>query len=273
MENDILADVPGEGQSFDEILAETREQQEGDAPAESPTGTDQMEHSPSPDGEPEPKTQDNNQDESKLPFHKHPRWQQMHDRAERAEAEVNKLRQEMQEKLSSINPSAQTPAQLPDRFVKLYGDNPEAWKLYREEQEEMVNRAVERLRQEEQQKRDQEQEAMKQANEHVSSSLQDMHDEGLDFQDNELMKFMLDFKEKYGALPTDDKDNIDFRRGLQLMQEFNQAKTQVQQEKATARKRVADFTTSSKSRSAGSEKTAFTSQDMKNIDWDDLIGR
>lgn len=264
--DNFLASVPSEDAPF--VLTENEEQPETETSEEvaSPEAN-QNEDTPS-------TTADEKSDEENVPFHKHPRWKEMYDSKKRLESEVETLREELDQRFEEVRRSVpQAPEQIPDRFVKLYGDDPEAYRLYQEQRREDLETLKAELREEARQANAQEEIALREGTRHVEDSLEALEAEGKSFDRNELMKFMLDFKDKYGALPTDDDDNIDFHRGYELMSAMKGSNAQASA-KAKARKDLAAFSGSSGSGKADdSGRDYLTSNDMKNLDWDTLSGR
>ena len=267
---ELLASVPHEGDNNpkEEVKTEVQNeaQTEKETPSEPPAEKKQ-------EGQEPPQGGVNTPDEDKLPFHKHPRW-----KAKLAEIEDLKAqladrpnREEIDQKVRrSIEPNSQT-TQIPERFVKLYGDNPEAYKLWQEEMAEQRRAAREEWKHEQEQDTQAQQEAVKQGESFVKNALDELEDSGLKFDRNELMKFMLEVKEKYGVLPEDEEGNIDFHKGYELMQEMKKEKVEEQKKKSTARKELAGFTTNSNSRPESRTDDFVESKDIRHKGWDDLI--
>lgn len=266
--DNFMAMVPSEDAPI--MPTPSEEPEETETPSESPAENEPTEEAPSPDGAPV----DNSQEETNVPFHKHPRWVEREkswkERFSSQESQIAQLRSELESKLSTIQ-NTTTPGELPDDFVKLYGSDPEAFKLWRKSQEELASRIKAEIRQEEEQRQVQERQRLTEGERFVEDSLQSLEDDGKVFDRNELMKFMVDFKEKYGALPSDENDNLDFRRGYELMMDMKAATGEVAKAKSTARKNLASFSSSSTGGEAQS-KDYLTSQDLKNMDWDSLVG-
>ena len=260
----FLVNVPAEGSQ--DPLGEG-EQQEKETLSDSPTEKKQDETASSPDDD---KKQE---DDSKVPYHKNPRWlereRNWNAKLQSYEDKISSL----EEKINSASAPKSTEEKLPERFVRLYGDNPEAWRLYREEQEDLLKRAKEEFRQEQAKEITQAEELKKSGETYVENSLAELHEEGLEFDDNAFMKFMVDLKEKFGMLPEDEDGNIDFRKGFQAWKEMELDKADKKKEKAQARRAIADFTTKSDHPAESETKDYYTSKDLRNQDWDQLIGR
>jgi hypothetical protein len=181
--------------------------------------------------------------------------------------ELAQLRASVEERVKSVESKIPVPqGALPERFVKLYGDNPEAYRLYKEEQEELLSQAEARWEARQEAARQEEATQVERGREYVDEAMGILHEEGKDFNDNELMKFMLDFKAKYGVMPKDENDNIDFHRGYDLFLEFNKDKVDSEKQKSASRKKIAGFTTSQKKSTEAGEKDYVTNLDLKDFD-------
>jgi len=140
MDNNILTEAELEGQGLD-ALEDTFVEQESafdDEPAkesetekensvESSTKTNEDEKEPSQKGEPE---KDNTTAEENIPFHKHPRWQEMLNKNKELEEQLNEFKQGVSAQLEEIK--TKPTEQIPESFRKLYGDDPVIWKTWQE---------------------------------------------------------------------------------------------------------------------------------------------
>lgn len=274
----FLAQIPSEDQQSVEEPEEKKGSEEKETTPDSPPEKNQTEESPSPEGEKEPKPPSNTQDESKLPFHKQSRWIERENQWKNKLSEYEKRLAAYEQSLNEVKerPSNNAnPTQLPERFVRLYGDNPEAYQLYQQEMRDWAKQVKEDLKLEQQRQEEQKQTVLKESNEYIESSLSSLEEfvtsQGQSFDRNEFMKFMVDLKEKYGVLPSDEEDNIDFSKGFSLFQDMKQEKAAEQKAKSSARKELADFTSSStKTKSDSKSRDYLTSQDLRKMDWDDL---
>ena len=88
-QEDFLASVVKEGE--EEALKEL-DKEEKETPPAPPTETKpEEEKSPSPQGEKKEPEAPNTEDDSKLPFHKHPRWKAMYEDNETLKQQVEEL--------------------------------------------------------------------------------------------------------------------------------------------------------------------------------------
>jgi hypothetical protein len=196
-----------------------------------------------------------------IPFHKHPRFQEVI--AQKNELfEKNKLLEERLSRLEQTKIQEEIPLR-PDWFTKLYGEDDDAWGLYyqnevqrEKEREERVYSRIKKETEEEQSKMSL---AEKEANDYIENSIQDLVDEGNKFDRNELVSIMKEFT------PTDENNNLDFRKGLKILQQIKKPNT----EKITARKEVASSTVS-QTKTIGGEKPFGTSINLRNKSFSSL---
>lgn len=264
---DFLADIPSEG---GEVNLSTDAPEKKDEASDSPTDKKPVE------ADKPPQDGDNSPDDKNVPFHKHPRWKAMFEKASKVEGLEQQL-SEMRgtiEKLQGGQISATSNERPPEWFVKLYGDNKDAYKIMKEEmfgsfKKELKQEFFDELKKQ----RSDEENATKEGEKYVKSELQAMRDDGLEFEENELMKFIVDMKDKYGIYPLDDKNRIDFRKAYELMKEFSPAKKDDKKATQNARKSIANFTTKNSSASPNTkgEKDYATAKDLRHTDWRSLI--
>ena len=266
----ILAGVPSDAQgnvTLSDGATEEQQEKPAEAPAESPTETTEADKEAPPSDGAEP---ENNQNDTKpTPYHLDPRWQKIRSENEELRTTVQKMREDLEAKLASV-PAAPRP---PDEdFVKLFGEDPEAMRRWQNLQKKTADSIKEELRAEMRHEAEAEQKILQESHRYVDESLEALEAEGKKFDRNELMKFMIDFKEKYGALPSDDADNIDFHKGYELMMEMKAREVAVQKEKLDERKKLADFTTSPKTKGDSEKpKDYYTSADLHNKDFSTLV--
>jgi hypothetical protein len=261
--NNILADIPSEGGKVDFTTdAPEKKDEESDSPTD--TKTEETDK-PSQGG-------DNSPDDANLPFHKHPRWKQMYEKASKVEGLESQL-SEMKstlEKLQSGKIDANSQEAVPEWFVELYGENPKAYKIMKEK---MLGGLKNEIFAELDKRREAESSATAESEKYVKSALSAMKDDGIEFEENELMKFIVNLKDKYGMYPVDDQNRIDFRKAYQMMTELTPAKSDGKKTSQSARKSIAGFTTkgSSGKPDASGGKEYMTSKDLRHTDWRSLI--
>jgi hypothetical protein len=94
-----------------------------------------------------------------------------------------------------------------------------------------------------------------------------MKEEGLQFETNELMKFIVDFQTKYGAGSLlDANDNYDLRKALDLM---HQLQPKVEDKNIEIKKKVAGNLIKTKVNAKESTIPTVTRRSLRNGSWRD----
>lgn len=81
---------------------------------------------------------------------------------------------------------------------------------------------------------------------------------------NELSKIMLDYS------PTDEQGNLDYRKGMKILEQLSKVKEQEEANKTQTKKNIADATVS-KETSVKKNKDYYTSHDFRGKDWRQMI--
>lgn len=270
MLDNFLANSQQEGQTLDEILSGNSGEQETETPADSPAEDNQTEQSPSSRGEEEsegtskekPKDSTNTENANNLPFNKDPRFKEILEERNKYREELAKMRAEMDERFAKIAPpTQQEKKEIPEPFVKLFGENEEVWNQWKalsEIQREQIKqeviaeqeRAV-REKQEEQQRWDKwRDESIAKIEEKFGVSLPDGSSDR-----NELLSIATKF------LPTDEDGNISFEKSYELMQALRK---DASEQKAKARKSIA-AATAPEAKAEPEPNDFFTPKDFKRI--------
>lgn len=208
MAEDIFADVPSEGATLDIDKAFERLEAKGDKTSSESQSENKETDKPSQKGD--------NTSAQPTPFHKHPRWIQ-------TQRELKELREETARlKTQGTN----QPSEAPAWWKKQYGDTPEAKARYESviqkdgELDWIKGQVLESIKSEQQAEQGQ----VKAGEEYVNTQLAELSDEGLKFEKNALLKFMVDFQTEYGAgALLDAEGNYDFRKSLALMEKMKPA--------------------------------------------------
>lgn len=173
-------------------------------------------------------------DEKEVPFHKHPRFQ-----------EIIHSNSDLKEKLELANKAIEelkTVKKVEDEpiagwFKELYGENEDAWKIYntqsKRDREETKREILAEL---ENKSKSQEQESVK-WNNWVDNEVIKLAEDGHKFDRNKLMKIMVDYK------PTDETGNLDFNKGIDLYEKLYKEEP-IDKDKSNIKKKIADTTTS-----------------------------
>lgn len=213
--NKDFAEVPSEGNKLDIDKAFERLDAKGDESSESQSESESEEtESEGADTSKSEKTDDEKETEEKLPFHKHPRWIK----------QKNDMK-ELREKLSKFESDgkdvrAGKEVELPQWWKDKFGDTPESKEGYIQTTQaggelDWIKKEI--LADIEKNSQAEKNEAS-QAEEYVDTQMEEMTDEGLKFDKNKLLKFMVDFQAEFGAgALLDDEGNYDFRKSLKLM--------------------------------------------------------
>lgn len=173
---------------------------------------------------------------------------------------------EMETRLQGVQqPQANEPkqVQIPSWFVKLYGENPEAYEAYQEHVVEERKAIRDGLEREERERAEKYQAETTRWNDWAQKSIETLdekHGAGLS-KDEERRKDFLGFVLKYK--PTDDAGNIDMEKGWELYQ----IKNAPDPAKAQARKASADRVQSDVKSAEKPRKDYLTSADIRKMDW------
>ena len=208
MTDDLFAEVKSEGQSLDIDKAFERLETKEDKPA--------------PESQTEKKETDkasqegaNTSAEKPEPFHKHPRWIKTQSDLREAREKLEKLEKER---------SQNQPITLPDWWKAQHGETDESKQRYEAVLKGELPWLKDEILKEIEQKTQADQNQIKQGEEYVDTQIQEMTDEGLKFERNALLKFMVDFQEEFGAgALLNAQGDYDFRKSLTLMEKMQPA--------------------------------------------------
>lgn len=189
----------------------------------------------------------------------HRRWA---DREAKLRAELDeKLELQRQEFESKIAPREEN-TDIPEWFVELYGENETAWGKYKQHEEQRREEIKnEIISDPELQRIKAEQEELR-LNRWIDDEVVKLQSEGKQFDRNELIKVLLDYR------PTDENNNFDFQKGYQILEALK-AKDGVDPEKSQARKRIGDISTRT-SNSVEKRKDYVSSTEIRKKSWSDL---
>lgn len=237
MPTNIFDEVQSEGNSLDIDKSFERletKNKEDKTSSESSTGKKEVVKDPSQKGEQKeavkPTTDNTSTEDKPLAFHQHPRWiknQQMIKDYEKRVADYDK-------RIAELEKGNKEDTKLPDWWKTRYGETPESKKSY---ENYATATAAERERIKEEVIKDidnrstTETKRQQEADEYVNTQLAEMKDEGIVFERNELLKFMVDFQKEYGSGSLLDTDgNYDFRKSLGLMQKMQPKQPDISKE-------------------------------------------
>ena len=201
MENE-LTDIPSDGTKLEDIIVE----EEKETPAESPT-----EKKPKEKEEKEKAPAKENKKTEEAPFHEHPRFKELVEEKNQYKKDLDKMREEFESKISEVKDSQPKTTKAPAWFTELYGDNEEAWTKYQEHDKLRRDELKKEIREEFKKEQIKKDESVGKWDKWISNEIANLREGGLKFKKNDLMKVMNDYK------PTDDKGNLDFKKGYKIM--------------------------------------------------------
>jgi hypothetical protein len=204
---DLFANVPSDGakleidQAFERLGAK-----------EDPTASESQ---PEKKETEKPAQEGDNTPEEKLPFHKHPRWIKHQQELIETREKLAKLESERAKTGEVV---------LPDWWKTQYGDTDESKQRYAAvvQKDGELDWIKQQVKEELRAEKEAESAHVKEGEEYVDTQVQEMTDEGLKFDRNELLKFMVDFQKEFGSgALIDTAGNYDFRKSLTLMNKMN----------------------------------------------------
>lgn len=195
--------------------------------------------------------------EENIPFHKDPRWI-------KREEELSSLRErdeinarEIAELKAFKEESTKQAESTPEWFKELYGDNPSAYQKYLEHENRRTDEIKKGILEDQERKVQSEKEEVQKWEKWREDSYLALEAEGLKFDRNKLGKILLDYA------PTDEKGNIDFKKGYRIYEALEAKEPAVN---STARKQIADTTTVSPKGEA-QKKNYMTADDLRGKSW------
>lgn len=244
----IFGEVPTEGQSIEEVLDAVDKEQEVEKPAESPAEKEVLELP----------------DESVLK--KNSAWEEMRVARETAETKAR----ELETRLSALE-KEDSPEK--SEFVSsLVGDNEDVEAKWAKEKislkEEVKREMVQDQLDAEQKAKEQKEHWANWTNDRLSEVEKEFN---VDFKTdeskkNELSKIMLDYS------PTDEQGNLDYRKGMKILNELDRVKVTEKNASIQVKKDIADATVS-KETSVKKNKDYYTSQDLRGKDWRTIVNQ
>lgn len=287
MSKDIFDEVEQEGQQVEEMsdeqLEETVDETDTEETEDSPdssTEKNQKEKDPSHQGEDdseketkekseEKKEESSTDDETNVPFHKHPRWIQREERLNSLE-ETNKTLRETNEQLLdkfSERTEQKQDETIPQFFQNMFGDDPAAWSEFRKyttvDQKSIVEQAKTEIRKEMEEVQTKQTEQTKKYDDWVEGQIQDLKDSGEKFDEKALKETALEY------LPTDAQGNISFTKALKILRNDEAQTRSTNDEKKEEKKKIASKT-SSKSSGDSEKEELNTTQSLRTKSWNSL---
>lgn len=265
--SEIFAESEREGQpvalDIDKAIENLSDDKVEKTSSESQSEKKQVDKEPSQKGE----SEKSNTSEEKVPFHKHPRWIKQQSDYKKAQDRIAEL-----ESKGSANSNVEVKAEeLPDWWKKAYGDkheSVESYKNYLNATQAERKQLTEQIKQDILKGFESEKNEEQSGEEYVNTQLDEMADEGLKFNRNELLKFMVDFQDEYGpGSLLDPQGNYDFRKSLELKNKMQPAKVD---ETLNERKKLAGETMRSKVKTGDSSTIPKVSiRNLRRGNWRD----
>jgi len=245
MEKDFLTDVNTEGEPIDNFFTEESteetdstelDNQEKETTEESSTETKPEGEKPSQEGEPE---KDNTLEEH-TPFHKHPRWKELNEKNQSLIEENQSIKErldEFEKNFTELKRSEQS-EQIPQEFVALFGENEEAWKIWKQmrvkEQETLKSELLKDLKREqdaELAKQKAKEELVNKTQKYLNDQLDEIEAEHGKTDRNAILKVIAD----YGIVDVN-TGQYNVKKAYELYKEINK--------KTDKRKEIADMSVS-----------------------------
>ncbi len=268
MDNELIADAENEGDAveqdnaFDQALANVDKQGEGEnTSSESQTGNKQADK-PSQEGDNTPAEQ--------IPFHKHPRWIAMNQKNKELSEKLTEFEQKIKDVEPLLAQRQATSEPLPEWWKNAYGDTQEskdAYRTYQDNTRAERDRIKSEIFEEIQKLQESEVAEEKNATAYINGEIAEMKADGDEFETNELMRFIVEFQNEYGAGSLlDDQGNYDLRKALRLMNQFQPPEEDNSNE---TRKRLASNTINSKGSSQQEEVPKVSRRSLRGS-WRDI---
>ena len=208
--------------------------------------------------------------EENVPFHKHPRWIE---RERKQKEQIESLKSDFQKELEGIKkliPAQAQPAlPMPQWFVNIYGDNPEAWKEHSSYDAERRNEIKDELRKEFQAESTKSTQDIKEIEKSLDSSFAELKDSGRDVDENAFTKLILDFEAKGAKLPSKADNSFDFEAIYDLFDSMNILPKKQVSQTTSAKKELAAATI--KRTPDASKREYSTPKDFKGKSFQSLL--
>lgn len=274
---DILDGIPKEGSMLGE---------ENVTPPESSPESNETETPPSAQGETQ--TENNTEPDENVPFHKHPRWiarqreiESMREENENLRKSVDDLKP-LKEEVEQLKGSRNSPTEfqnhsIPQWFVTLYGDNPEAWNLYQQNEVQRIAQEEQRITQkvlsqldQQQKKQQEEQEKYKKMFDQQFDNIGKEHSVDLSYQEgkNSLRNEFTDFVTKNPIY--DQNGLLNLKVGWQYFKATRQPVETADKTKLNARKQIAAQTVAD-TKGEATKKDYVTPNDIRRSGWKNYL--
>ena len=200
------------------------------------------------------------------------RWMQMRKANRELKEQTAKALAEIESIKASKQEQPKTEA-LPQWWINSYGNDEKSQQAYRTyqdntkaEKDRIKAEVLEEIRNEQQS----EVKGSEEAQTYIDTELSDMKEDGLQFETNELMKFIVDFQKDYGAGSLlDGQGNYDLRKALTLMQRFNPPQ---EDNRTEIKKKVAGNLLKTKVNATESKIPVVSTRSLRRGGWREALG-
>ena len=222
MLKDVFAGIESEGELVNDITDLSKEEKLTPTDSKPEIKTEEeVEERKAPQGETEEQKKEREDKEAlekqktedELPFHKHPRFKALVDEKNSYKSkleELEKFKEDTENKLKSIE--TKPDSDIPGWFVEIFGENPEAWTKYQDQNKSERESLKAELLAELKQSSTKEEESIVEGRKYIDDQIELLKEKGITFDRNALMKAMND-------APIFDKDgNLDFITKAELLE-------------------------------------------------------
>jgi len=254
-EENIFADAEREGQTLEEFLDQHEDSAKEEVPQESQAEKTEEKKVEKPKEEPEPDLKKNQT------------WKEMREENERKEKALEELNARLAEleKQTKVEKLEQ-PAFLTD----MIGENEDVARKYQEHERSIIERAKKEFLEEQRKEAEHKKAESEKWIKWTADRLQEVEKEyNVDFKANESLKNELS-KVMIKYSPSDEHGNLDYRKGMEILNDLKKVSVEVETQKTEAKKKIADATVS-KETNARQSKEYMTSNDFRNRGWRSLI--
>lgn len=248
----LMADFPEQGKAEFEEKAEATAPESPTEPTEADATAPKTEADSAEESSPEAKEEDV---KPIRPFHEDPAIQDYLNR--QLEKRADKIRDEIEQSISSRFAPKQDEQTIPAWFQRIYGDDKDAWKDYTAYEDSKLQKVKSDTIREYESRQKAEQQKVLDAQKYIDDSLASLEAKGKRFDKNELLKVVNDYR------PINEAGNWDFDKAYDIL-ELKKAKSQ---EKSQARKAIAAASSSDTKAETSTKKDAYTYDEVKKMGW------
>ncbi|MFA6171977.1 MAG: hypothetical protein WCW77_00540 [Patescibacteria group bacterium] len=204
-------------------------------------------------------------DNEKLPFHKHPRWKALNDDKRQLEETVEDLKKRLEETEQKVSKPRESEDKAPDWFVKAYGDDPEEYEKFKSMESHIREKIKGEISDDLKKSEKTEVDLVSKWEKWIDTNLQKLEEDGKEFDKNELLKVLDEYR------PTDSKGSLDFKKAFEILDLRKKKEKEEKQKKSEVKKKVASGTIDQGKPIDSSKETILTPADLRGKSFHDLI--